>query len=102
MRPKLKPLAQQVIVVTGASRGIGLVTTRLAARRSAKVMALARNERALRDRVEAAGGGLALAALLSGRFAQPSGRRSQRARITDGASVTITAPRVPQPLPSHA
>lgn len=52
MTPKLKPLDQQVIVITGASSGIGLVTARMAARAGAAVVAAARNEDALRDLVE--------------------------------------------------
>lgn len=43
MRPKLKPLDQQVIAITGASSGIGLVTARMAAQRGAKVMLIARD-----------------------------------------------------------
>lgn len=43
----LKPLTEQVIVITGASSGIGLVTARLAAGRGAKVMLIARNGPAL-------------------------------------------------------
>ena len=49
----LKPLAEQVIVVTGASSGIGLVTAKLAASRGAKVMLVARNEASLREAVDA-------------------------------------------------
>jgi len=48
----LKPLADQVIVITGASSGIGLVTAKLAASRGAKVVLLARNEAALAEAVE--------------------------------------------------
>ncbi len=44
MTIQLKRLADQVIVVTGASSGIGLVTARTAARRGAKVMLIARSE----------------------------------------------------------
>ena len=40
----LKPLADQVIVITGASSGLGLVTARTAARRGAKVFLIARSE----------------------------------------------------------
>jgi short-subunit dehydrogenase len=46
---KLKPLAEQVIVITGASSGIGLVTARTAAKRGAKVVLIARSESALRE-----------------------------------------------------
>ncbi|MEC5409729.1 SDR family oxidoreductase [Paraburkholderia sp. MPAMCS5] len=44
---KLKPIAQQVIVITGATSGIGLATARLAASRGARVMLIARDEAAL-------------------------------------------------------
>lgn len=47
MKLKLKRLSEQVIVVTGASSGIGLATVRTAARRGARVVAAARSERAL-------------------------------------------------------
>ncbi|RRW44113.1 SDR family NAD(P)-dependent oxidoreductase [Pseudomonas luteola] len=45
----LKPLSQQVIVITGASSGIGLVTARMAGRAGAKVVVAARNEEALQQ-----------------------------------------------------
>ncbi len=51
MQLKLKPLAQQTIVVTGATSGIGLCTARLAAHRGANVVVVARNEEALIDLV---------------------------------------------------
>ncbi len=47
MELELKPIDEQVIVITGASSGIGLVTARLAARQGAKVVLAARNERDL-------------------------------------------------------
>lgn len=47
MYPSLKKLADQVIVITGASSGIGLATARRAAARGAKVVAAARNGEAL-------------------------------------------------------
>ncbi|HET7061556.1 MAG TPA: SDR family oxidoreductase [Nitrosospira sp.] len=47
MSPSLKPLNQQVIVVTGASSGIGLCTAKLAAARGAKVVLIARSEETL-------------------------------------------------------
>lgn len=46
---KLKPLRDQVIVITGASSGIGLVTARTAAKAGAKVVLAARSEEALRE-----------------------------------------------------
>jgi len=48
----LKKLKDLVIVITGASSGIGLVTAKMAASRGAKVVAAARNENALKQLVE--------------------------------------------------
>ena len=47
MKPRLKPIADQVIVITGASSGNGLATAREAARRGASVVLVARNAGAL-------------------------------------------------------
>jgi short-subunit dehydrogenase len=59
--PNLKPVAEQVIVITGASSGIGRATAQAAADKGAKVVLAARSEEALRDMVAAieAGGGAA-------------------------------------------
>ena len=45
----LKPLKDQVIVITGASSGIGLVTARMARAEGARLVVAARNESALRQ-----------------------------------------------------
>ena len=45
----LKNLRDQVIVITGASSGIGLVTARMAAKEGAKLVLAARTEDALRQ-----------------------------------------------------
>lgn len=47
MNLRLKKLQDQVIVITGASSGIGLTTARMAAKRGAKVVLAARNGDAL-------------------------------------------------------
>ena len=59
MKMRLKKLREQVIVITGASSGIGLATARMAARRGARVVAAARNQQAIRqlcDEIRSAGG----------------------------------------------
>lgn len=59
----LKPLAEQVIVITGASSGIGRVTAKLAAERGARVVVSARNADELEKlvtEIRAAGGRAAL------------------------------------------
>ncbi|BAY43371.1 short-chain dehydrogenase/reductase SDR [Scytonema sp. HK-05] len=52
MAISLKPLRNQVVVITGASSGIGLVTARMAAKQGAKLVLAARNEDALRQLVD--------------------------------------------------
>ena len=52
MAVRLKPLARQVILVTGASSGIGLATARMAAAQGAAVMLVARDEASLTEAVQ--------------------------------------------------
>ncbi len=52
MSVKLKKLEDQVVVITGASSGTGLVTARLAAARGARLVLAARSENALRELTE--------------------------------------------------
>src|SRR5690606_38297278 len=63
MTVRLKKLHDQVMVITGASSGIGLATARMAARQGAKVVLACRNQQALDEIVESirAEGGDALA-----------------------------------------
>ena len=53
MQAKLKPLAEQVIVITGASSGIGLATAQQAAQAGAKLVLAARSEARLAEIVGA-------------------------------------------------
>lgn len=59
MKPNLKKLSEQVVVITGPTSGIGLVTARLAAKRGARLVLAARTQGALRELVDEirAGGG---------------------------------------------
>ena len=59
MALKLKPLDQQVIVITGASSGIGLATFQTAARQGASLVLAARSEdtsQEIVDQINASGG----------------------------------------------
>ena len=59
MNAKHKNLSDQVMVITGASSGIGLVTARLAAKRGTRLVLNARNKDALRrvcDEIRQSGG----------------------------------------------
>lgn len=59
MSSVLKPLSEQVIVITGASSGIGLATALEAAKEGAKVVLAARSQRTLAEvvsRIQEAGG----------------------------------------------
>ena len=63
MTARLKPIAEQVVVITGASSGIGLATARLLADHGASLVLVARNGAALRELAEDIGqkGGNAIA-----------------------------------------
>src|SRR5687768_8510841 len=52
MKIRLKRIERQVMVITGATSGIGLVTARMAARHGARLVLAARNEEALNQLVE--------------------------------------------------
>lgn len=68
---RLQRLSEQVIVITGASSGIGLTTARMAAREGAKLVLTARDDVILReevDRIQQAGG---QATYLAGDVADP-------------------------------
>lgn len=52
MAVQLKPVEEQVIVITGASSGIGRATAEMAAERGARLVLAARNEDALREVAE--------------------------------------------------
>jgi NADP-dependent 3-hydroxy acid dehydrogenase YdfG len=63
MAIKLKKLSEQVVVITGASSGIGLATAKAAAEQGAKLVLAARSKQALDEIVRAitAAGGDAIA-----------------------------------------
>src|SRR4051812_3742170 len=66
MSVKLNRIEDQTMVITGASSGIGLTTARMAAARGANVVAVARNEDALRrlcDELNSKEGGRAVYAV---------------------------------------
>ncbi|MCZ2827675.1 SDR family oxidoreductase [Modestobacter sp. VKM Ac-2986] len=81
MSVPLRPIDQQVVVITGASSGIGLVTARMAAQRGAAVVVAARNADALTQLVaEVRGqGGRAVAVVAD------VGRQEDVARIAAAA-----------------
>lgn len=65
MARRHRPLEDQIMVITGASSGIGLATTLAAAERGASVVAVARSEQTLRDVVDtiSSAGGRAMMAV---------------------------------------
>jgi short-subunit dehydrogenase len=108
---KLKPLAKQVILVTGASSGIGLATAKAAAARGASVFLVARTTQALASavgQIEAAGGRAAFAvADVGNRAAVDEAARSAIARFgridtwVNCAGVAIYAPLTDTPAEQH-
>ncbi|RZJ17136.1 MAG: SDR family NAD(P)-dependent oxidoreductase [Brevundimonas sp.] len=52
VKPTLKPLKQQAIVITGATSGVGLATARRASRAGARVFLIARGEQDLKSLCE--------------------------------------------------
>lgn len=112
MNVRLRPIAGQVIVITGASSGIGLLTARDAARRGAKVMLVARNGAALAEIVagiEAEGGEAAFAvADVGDAAAVAAAAEAAVARFgridtwVNNAGVTIYAPILETPDDEHA
>lgn len=111
MAVSLKSLDRQVIVVTGASSGIGLVTAKAAAARGAKVLLVARGEAALVDAVreiEAASGTAAYAVADVGDLPQVEAAAAvaiaRFGRIdtwVNNAGVTIYARLMATPLDEH-
>jgi NADP-dependent 3-hydroxy acid dehydrogenase YdfG len=80
MAVSLKPLDQQVVVITGASSGIGLATAEAAARQGARLVLLARSEHTLQEiakRINDAGGeALAIAVDVANRAEVESAARA--------------------------
>ena len=56
MKLTLKPLNEQVMIITGASSGIGLATARMASRQGARLVLAARSGNDLDQLVEECGG----------------------------------------------
>ena len=82
MAVRLKPLDEQVIVVTGASSGIGLATAHLAASRGARLVLVSRNAQALEELSAEIrrGGGEAVAVVADVARHEDLERVSQKAR----------------------
>lgn len=91
-RPSLKPLKQQVIVVTEATHGVGLAAARRAARAGACVFLIGKDEAALRRRVEdiqRAGGRAAYAAAEPADYEALTAAADKCVRLFEGFSTWI-------------
>jgi NAD(P)-dependent dehydrogenase (short-subunit alcohol dehydrogenase family) len=108
---RLKPLSKQVVVITGASSDVGLITARRAAGAGAKIFLIARNGEALAEivqEIEANGGAAAFAAADVGNR-EPLQAAADKAAARYGwidcwisnASVAIYAPLLETPLDEH-
>ena len=108
MNVSLKELPDQVMVITGASSGIGLVTARMAAERGVRLVLNARNEEALRqlcDEIADAGGSAYHVAGDVGQFADMQNLAGEAIRRFGGfdtwvnnAGVSIYGPVLDQSL----
>lgn len=111
MNYRLRKLEDQVIVITGASSGIGLVTARLAAKRGARVVLNARNQEALRslsDEINTAGGEACFVVGDVGQLSDMQRVANEAIRRFGGfdtwvnnAGVSIYGPVLEQPLADH-
>ena len=88
MKPRLRKISDQVIVITGASSGIGLTTARMAAKRGAKLVLAARNEDALRQLADEinGNGSEAISVIADARSAGERVHQGQRASDADAAA----------------
>jgi short-subunit dehydrogenase len=111
MRYRLRPLGEQVIVITGASSGIGLATARAAAAAGARLVLVARDRETLdtlaREMTGSVGQVIAVAADVGdAEQVEAAARRAMErfGRIdtwVNDAGVTVYAPLAETPLDEH-
>lgn len=91
-RLRLKPLAKQVMVITGATSGIGLSTARAAAARGVRLVLAARNDEALkavRDDLAGKGAEVAIVRADVGREADVAAIAEAAIKAFDGFDVWV-------------